>query len=213
MLDLDGTLVDSAADIVAAERWAATQVGLPEPDRGWLEARLGAPLDELLSEALGATPAPARLQRFVTTFREHYYGAGYPNTRVLPGVTATLETLAPRYALAVVTTKPSRAAVALLQHCGLAGRFDHIQGTDVGLPHKPDPTLLRLVMRRLRCSADDAVMVGDTARDVRAGQAAGVHTVGFGWQPAGQAGLRAAAPDHWIDAFSELPSLLATVWG
>jgi len=211
--DLDGTLVDSAADIVAAERHAGVSVGLGELATTWLHERLGAPLHELLAEALGHSPDKVLLQRFVTSFRAHYYGAGYPGTQVLPGVERTLAALAPHCLLAVATTKPTRAANALLGHCGLLEAFDHVQGTDEGIPHKPDPAILRIVLNRYRCAPADAAMVGDTGRDIEAGRAAGMHTVAFAWQGHGRPGLRSAAPDSWVEGFDELGPLLAGLWG
>jgi len=209
LLDLDGTLVDSAVDLLAAEEAGLRALGLPSPGPAWLRARLGGPLSELLADALGRTPAAAERRDFARAFRRHYYGAGYPNSQPLEGVEASLRRLGQRHWLSVATAKPTPAAASLLRHCGLDVLLHHVQGTNPGTPAKPDPAILLAVQRRFGLPRAACVMVGDTPRDVQAGRAAGFRTVGLlpADAPAQQA-LRAASPDGLIGQFAELEQVL-----
>lgn len=177
LFDLDGTLVDSGQDVVDSELYALARMGLGSPGESWAMARLGMPLDELLGELLGRRPTPAEHEQFVHHYREHHYGHGYPSSRPFPEVPETLAALHPRHLLAVATTRPTAAAADLLGHVGLERWFARVQGTEPHQPHKPDPTILNLVIDELGVSRERALMVGDTARDVAAGRAAGIDTV------------------------------------
>ncbi|MDY0060664.1 MAG: HAD family hydrolase [Myxococcota bacterium] len=176
VFDLDGTLVDSGSDVVGSELHAFATLGITCPGEEWARQRLGTPLEELLAEALGAPPSAALSERFVAAYREHHYGALYPGSRAFPGTATTLTRLAASTKLAVATTRPSEAARHLLQHLGLLSWFCRVQGTDPGLPHKPDPAILHLLLAELALSPAEALMVGDTDRDVAAGLAAGMVT-------------------------------------
>jgi pyrophosphatase PpaX len=203
ILDLDGTLVDSAESIVTAATHAFDSHGLSvEP--AWIRAHLGAPLEELWKDQGGA---PDRYEGFETTYRAHYGKHGYQTLTPFPEVAETLRALAGRVPMAVATTKPTAAAVRTLEHAGILVWIDGVHGTD-DLPHKPDPAVLLQVLARFGVSPDRAMMVGDTHRDVLAGRAAGTATcaVTYGAQSATQLGQH--GPDHIIDRFGALPDLL-----
>jgi phosphoglycolate phosphatase len=212
-LDLDGTLVDSQADIRTALEVALAAVGPGDPQRDELalgRVGLGLPLDEFYALARPAGDAAGR-QRFVAAYRSHYHAHLLDRTRPFPGVEETLAALAPARAaglrVAVATTKRTDTARRVVEGLGLVRHFDAVLGTD-GIPHKPAPDLLWLAARTVGREPSGGLMVGDTDRDVLAGRAAGMATCGVGWGVLGADGLRAHAPDYLIESFSSVLELL-----
>jgi HAD superfamily hydrolase (TIGR01509 family) len=217
--DLDGTLVDSTADIRAALVHALAEV--PPSDARLDEhalgcAGLGLPLDEFFTIAR-PPPHPQHgdegRQRFITAYREYYHAHLLDRTRAFPGVAETLAMVEPlREAglrTAVATTKKTLTAERVLAGLDLAQHFDLILGTEPPMPHKPAPDLLLACATRLGCDPRRGLMVGDTERDVLAGRAAGMRTVGVTYGVLGADGLQPHAPDHLIDRFADLWPLIS----
>lgn len=216
--DLDGTLVDSAADIRAALVYALAtvppaDVRLDEHALGC--AGLGLPLDEFYALARPA-PHPAATdegrRRFIDAYRTYYHAHLLERTQPFPGVAETLAMVEPMRAAglrtAVATTKKTLTAERVLHGLGLAGHFDLILGTEAPMPHKPAPDLLLACARRLAREPGCALMVGDTERDVLAGRAAGMRTCGVTYGVLGAEGLTPHAPDFLVDRFIDLWPLL-----
>jgi len=217
--DLDGTLVDSTADIRAALVHALAEV--PPSDVRLDEhalrcAGLGLPLEEFFALARPA-PHPQSSdegrQRFISTYRDYYHAHLLDKTRPFDGVAATLELVKPLRAAglrtAVATTKKTMTAERVLAGLGLAQHFDLILGTEPPMPHKPAPDLLLACAARLGCDPRRGLMIGDTERDVLAGRAAGMRTVGVTYGVLGAHGLQPHLPDHLIDRFAELWPLIS----
>jgi len=216
--DLDGTLVDSTADIRAALVHALAavppeDVRLDEHALGC--AGLGLPLDEFFALA---RPAPHPYanddgrRRFVDAYREHYNAHLLDRTRPFPGVAATLTAVdalrAQGMRTAVATTKKTATAERVVAGVGLASHFGRVLGTDEPMPHKPAPDLLLACAQRLGRAPSRGLMVGDTERDVLAGRAAGMRTCGVTWGVLGADGLSPHAPDWLLDRFADLLPLL-----
>jgi phosphoglycolate phosphatase len=216
--DLDGTLVDSTADIRAAVVHALMTV--PPADARLDEhalgcAGLGLPLEELFALARPAPHAWAGAEgyrRFVSAYREHYLAHLLDRTRPFAGVAETLAMVEPLRAggmrTAIATTKRTATAERVLDGLGLARHFDLILGTEDPMPHKPAPDLLLACAARLGCDPGRGLMVGDTERDVLAGRAAGMRTCGVTYGVLGADGLQPHAPDWLIDRFADLLPLI-----
>jgi phosphoglycolate phosphatase len=211
--DLDGTLVDSTADIRAALEAALSAVGPPQPASEEValgSAGLGLPLEEFFAIARPDGDVAAR-RAFIDAYRGHYHAHLLDRTRPFDGVVETLASLTPLRArglrTAVATTKKTDTARRVVKGLGLDGYFDAVLGTD-GIPHKPAPDLLLLCARTVERPAGDGMMIGDTERDLRAGRAAGMKTCGVGWGVMGHEGLRPHAPDYLISCFPELLDLV-----
>jgi HAD superfamily hydrolase (TIGR01509 family) len=217
--DLDGTLVDSTADIRAALVHALAAV--PPSDVRLDEhalscAGLGLPLDEFYSLA---RPAPhpqagdAGQRRFIDTYRDYYHAHLLDKTRPFDGVAATLDLVKPLRArglrTAVATTKKTLTAERVLGGLGLAHHFDLILGTEAPMPHKPAPDLLLACAQRLDRDPRRGLMIGDTERDVLAGRAAGMRTCGVTYGVLGADGLTPHAPDHLVDRFADVWPLIS----
>jgi 2-phosphoglycolate phosphatase len=207
VFDLDGTLVDSLADIAAATNHTLAAHGraaLSEPEiAGYVGD--GAPL--LLARAARLDPAAPELQSLLGTFLDYYAAHAADRTRLLPGAREALAALSD-FALALLTNKPRRTTDALLARLDLAPAFAVvIAGGDLAA-QKPDPTPLRQIAERLGLSPQELVMVGDGPQDVECGRAAGARTVGVLGGIAAPERLLAAKPDAVIDSLAELPALV-----
>jgi phosphoglycolate phosphatase len=215
LFDLDGTLVDSFADIAAAAERALADVGGRADDALLALCRRGLPLEELYTAAFGAAhddPAhDARYRRFFDAYRAHYLPSCLERTRPYEGVEDTLASIcvrpdAPR--TAVATTKRRDTAVRILEGTGLARFIDVVAGCD-GIPAKPDPAVLRRAadMAGLGLGAG-ALMVGDTDRDVGAARAAGCAAAAVTYGGMSRDELAQYAPDHLIGRFAELAEIV-----
>jgi len=213
LLDLDGTLVDSFADIRAGIEHALQRIDVDPTEALLALSRRGVALEVFYQRATGRDPSAddeqGRLQRFVDAYRS-YYVAHQENTRPFAGVRETLEWLRaerPALRLAVATTKRTDMARAVTDQAGLTPLFDLVQGSD-GLPKKPDPALLAMIAERTGVGLERTVMVGDTDGDILAARAAGCRSVAVTYGGWTRLELGRLGPDHLIDRFSELRTLL-----
>lgn len=211
LFDLDGTLADTAADISLALRRAFEDLAITtvRPVDSLVD---GSPLEEVFAVAAPGAD-PGLFDRFVSRYRAHYQGGGHARTRLYPGVVDTLDALGflrPRPRLAVATSKRADAARGLCVHVGIAGYFDVIEGTGgTALRHKPAPDLLLRVCEALEVAPSRALMVGDTARDVLAGRAAGMRTAAVLYGLGARDALLAAGPDHVLEDLEDVLTVFA----
>lgn len=207
LCDLDGTLIDSSQEISAAFRYALSQTVAGDlPDAAAIVQHIGKPLTHMTAE-LGYRLSPSQLTRFLTTYRQYYDAHGAGNIHPYPGVIETLRLLTANI-FGIVTTKAPHHAQAALEHLHMADFFHHVQGTTPNLLPKPAPDTILEALNALRCDPEHTLMVGDTAADIWAGQAAGVKTcaVSYGFGDLDQ--LNSARPDYWIASFDELTRIV-----
>ncbi|MEJ1978972.1 MAG: phosphoglycolate phosphatase [Acetobacteraceae bacterium] len=211
LLDLDGTLVDSAADLMAALNRLMAARALPTFDRAAVVGMIGDGVEALVTRALAARalpPDPASLAAFRADYDQHFADA----TRPYPAVEATLRGMAAQgWRLAVCTNKPERVARALLASLGLLELFAAVGGGDSFPVRKPDPAHLRATLAAAGGDPAAAVMVGDHANDVKAATGAGVPCIFalWGYGPAAMAQGAAAT----AKAISEVPAIAARLLG
>lgn len=211
--DLDGTLVDSRADIAAGVNVALAGIGRAPLTLDAVTRMIGGGVTRLLEQALAATGGADGVDfpALRTAMLAHYGKRLIVHTRPYPGVEAVLTGLAADGArLAVVTNKPEALAVALLDQLGLARHFSLVIGGDTLGPGraKPDPAPVLAMIERL--GGGSAAFVGDSQFDVGAARAAGIPVVAvdFGFSTVAAADLRA---DAVIAAFADLPDALAAL--
>ncbi len=214
LFDLDGTMLDTAADIAAALNAALAEQHLAPVPPEKVRTFIGRGVPTLIGRAvahLGAAGCDtAALQ---AGFHVHYARLEERDelsARVYPGVAAGLGGLhALGVALAVVTNKPSRAARDLLKRRGLARWIRAVVGGDGDLPRKPHPQPLLRACQDLGVEPAEALMVGDSLVDVQAARAAGlaIVCVPYGYNEGNDP--RALPCDAFIDSVAELPALLA----
>jgi phosphoglycolate phosphatase len=175
VFDLDGTLVDSRRDLADAANAVLASCGarrLPEESIG---AMVGEGAAVLVARAFAAAGAPQpvdALERFLLAYSQRLLA----HTRPYPGVAELLAWLRPRAALAVLTNKPLSQTRELLAGLALAPHFDDesVIGGDGPLPRKPAPDGLLRLCERSGAAPAHALMVGDSAIDLRTARNAGV---------------------------------------
>lgn len=199
--DLDGTLVDTRADLATAGNAARAAVGLPPLAVDTVAAAVGDGLDRLLARLCPDADAAGRaLARQV--FDERYRRVRTATTRPYPGILAALDRLAGAgWRHAVATNKPDEHVGPILAACDLDRRIAVWRGGDG--PRKPDPGQIQAVLAELGETAATAWMAGDHRTDLAAGAAAGCRTVfcawGFGRRDGLPADLEAQTPGALAD--------------
>lgn len=182
--DLDGTLVDSAPDIGHALNRALRQEGLGSFDLAQVRAWIGDGPDVLIERALKALRAVdsaalrAELRR---AFDAVTLDAPLAHGSVYGGIAALLQQLRPDWPLVVVTNKPTALARAVLDAGALLPHFQAVYGADTAVLRKPAPALLQRAAAELGLATQALLMVGDSAADMGAAQAAGARTAWAGW--------------------------------
>ena len=209
VFDLDGTLVDSAPDLVATLNIVFARTGLPPVAYDAARNLVGGGARAMIVRGLkaeGRTLDVAEVDRLVSDFIDHYSVHIADRSRPFPGLEATLDALAARGCrFAVCTNKLEWLAVQLLDALALSERFAAICGGDTFGLQKPDPELLRRTIARAGGDADWAVMVGDSITDIAAARGAGVPVVavdyGYSQTPVTELGA-----DRVVSALSALPN-------
>jgi phosphoglycolate phosphatase len=216
VFDLDGTLVDTAPDLVDTLNVILAQEGLPAVPFAQARNMIGGGAKTLIERALIAERRacpPSVLERLYARFVVHYAEHIADRSRPFPELEATLDQLAAAgHRLAVCTNKLEWLSKRLLDTLRLSGRFAAICGQDTFGMQKPDPQVFRLTVRRAGGEPQQAIMVGDSKTDIDTARAAGVPVVAvdFGYSEVPIASL---GPDRLISSFSDLTTALAALGG
>ncbi len=212
VFDLDGTLADTAGDLIGAANAVLARRGLGgldpvgdaaiafEGGRAMLRAGYA-------RASAGMLIPPGAEDEDFPRLLDAYDAAIAVHTRLYPGVEAALTRLdAEGHALAVCTNKPEGLADKLLRALNIRDAFASLVGADTMPVRKPDPTPYRAAVARAGGNPSQSFLLGDTVMDVRTGAAAGVRValVSFGPEGPGIARLR---PDAMLDHFDDLPAL------
>ena len=201
LFDVDGTLMDSAPDICAAQREVLALNGRSDVSDEFLRRYIGRTLIDLFAD-LGF-PADAT-EALTQSYRTTYWDRKHAATRVYPGVAEMLGSLGGRKSTA--TTKTSRTTRGVLEQFGLIQHFEHVQGTD-GFPAKPEPHVILESLRVLGVPKEACLLVGDSAADMEAGRRAGVRICAVRWGYGNHQEMARWEPDYWIDTPGELVTL------
>jgi phosphoglycolate phosphatase len=204
VLDIDGTVMDSADGIVAAYGHALEAVGIDSPGEATLRSDLGPPLATLLP-ALGVSPA--RLDEAQDAYRTFYLREGLQQGGPYEGVPAVLTALGARFLLGTATAKRTDVAQAILETHALVSFFTVVNGLDDEDSSKAE-TLTRTLELLGGIDPAAAVMVGDRSSDIAAGRAVGTRTVGVLWGYGSRVELESAGADVLLEHPSQLVDLL-----
>jgi len=201
--DLDGTLVDSRADLADSVNAMLRRMRLPAHEDRVVWGFVGEGAERLIRRSLGPLHE-ARYPEAAPLWREEYGARLLAKTRCYPGIEALLR--APPHLRAVLTNKPGGFAREILRGLGIEVAFRAVLGGDEA-PRKPAPDGLLLLCARLGIDRDEALMVGDSTIDVETGKAAGVRSCAVAWGLGARAALAAA------DLFCETPAALSALLG
>jgi phosphoglycolate phosphatase len=205
IIDLDGTLVDSAEDLRAALNKLLGELGLRAIELHEIKGMIGDGVLKLVERGLiAANGDPAQKDALLGRFLEIYQANPATLTRCYPGVVETLRVLRDKnFRLAVVTNKPVLATKKILEALSLAEFFTVVVGGDSVAKRKPDPAPVLEAARQLGVDVAGAIMVGDNIHDVEAAHAAGMRcvAVSYGYHHRPPSEFNA---DHLIDRFDEL---------
>jgi phosphoglycolate phosphatase len=193
LFDVDGTLMDSAADICGAVRVVLSDRGCKDVEEAFLRRYIGRHLFDLFLD-LGFEPD--HHEAMLADYRQIYLARKHSSTSVIPGVPEMLAALGGRKSTA--TTKGSVTTRAVLEQFGLIRYFDHVQGTD-GFPAKPEPDVLLKSIQLFDVAPEDCLLVGDAPADMEAGRRAGVRTCAVRYGYGDPEEMAKWKPDYWID--------------
>jgi phosphoglycolate phosphatase len=207
IFDLDGTLIDSKQDLIHSVNAMLRELGRGELAPETISGYIGHGAPQLVARALGNDCTEEERQRALQFFLSYYETHKMDTTCAYPGVAETLEQLA-NVPMAVLTNKPVRISVRILDAMGLSKYFRAIYGGNSFETKKPDPLGARTILRELGVEPKGALLVGDSEVDVQtarnAGTLAAAVNYGFGVQD------RAAHPaDIYLERFNELLPLLS----
>lgn len=217
VFDLDGTLVDTAPDLVRALNQTLDLEGLPQVKLDTVRGLVGQGARALIERGAGLSGvsfSADRLSQLTSAFIEFYRADIARDSAPFPGVAEALDTLAGLGAkLSVCTNKRTDLSVQLLEALQLAERFSAIVGADAVTDRKPHPDHYRAAVTRAGGVVRRSLMVGDTAADVAAARGAGapVAVVAFGYSDGGAERLGADALLHRFPELTPIARrLLAT---
>ena len=204
IVDLDGTLVDTLGDFVAALAAMLGELGLPAVERSFVERSIGKGSEFLIRrtlEEVGAGSAAGdRYAAAWAAYQRHYRRLNGAHSTVYPGVEAGLDRLAASgLKLACLTNKPGAFAVELLERKSLARHFALVFGGDAFSRQKPDPLPVLETCRALGTLPARTLVVGDSSNDAAAARAAGcpVVLVTYGYNHGRP--VREVDADGWVD--------------
>jgi len=214
VFDLDGTLVDTAPDLISALNYVLEREGMPPVPLKAARTMIGAGARKLLERGLevdGRAMSVADIDRLTKDFIDYYADHIADASRPFEGLEAALDDLkAQGYRFAVCTNKLEWLSKRLLDQLGLSPRFAAICGADTFGVAKPDPAILQQTLVRAGGDVSAAIMVGDAGPDVGVARRAGIPVIGveFGYTDVPIAELK---PDRLIGHFSELPAAIASL--
>jgi phosphoglycolate phosphatase len=214
VFDLDGTLADTAGDLVATLNAILAREGLMPLPLGQARDMIGAGARALIQrgfQASGRPLSPERLDQLFVAFLDHYREHLVEQTVLYDGVEAALDKLeTDGYRFAVCTNKVEEHSVRLLDALGVSSRFAAICGRDSFAFFKPDPRHLTATVQKAGGDPTRAIMIGDSRTDIDTARAAGVPVIAvtFGYTDMPVATMN---PDRLIDHFDELHEAVRAV--
>jgi phosphoglycolate phosphatase len=214
VFDLDGTLIDTAPDLIDALNFTLAAHALPTVPYAQARSLIGGGARGMIERALileGRSATTTDVDALYASLVAHYADHLADRSRPFPGLEPVLDRLAQAgHRLAVCTNKLEWLSKRLLEALRLSDRFAAICGPDTFGVHKPDPQVLRATILKAGGEPQRAVMVGDSITDIRTARAANVPIVAvdFGYTDVPIATL---GPDRIISAFGELPVAIAAL--
>jgi phosphoglycolate phosphatase len=206
IFDLDGTLIDSRRDLIRSVHAMLEEMGREQLHEDTISGFIGHGAPQLVGRVLGSGATEDECQRALKFFLAFYEEHKLDSTCAYPGVPEALEHLA-AFPMAILTNKPVRVSMRILEELGLAKYFRAVYGGNSFETKKPDPLGARTILREFGAAPAEAVLIGDSEVDVQtarnAGTLAAAVNYGFGTHD------RAAYPaDIYLNRLTDLVPLL-----
>jgi phosphoglycolate phosphatase len=205
LFDLDGTLIDSKLDLVNSINFMLQEMQRDVLPLATVASYIGHGAPRLVAAVLGREAAEANRKRGLEIFLAHYGEHNLDATRAYPGVLEGLEALQDR-PMAVLTNKPKKMSVEILEALGLLKYFRAVYGGDSFEKRKPDPAGAQAILKDLGAIPHEAAMVGDSDVDIQTARNAGMLAiaVNYGF---GQHDRPAQPADLYVDSLQEIAAL------
>ena len=211
--DLDGTLIDSAPDLVEAVNFALTKLDKPTHSQATIQQWIGNGADVLVKRALlnnwHVGEIPEDFEIAFELFKTYYAEHDWVHSLLYEGVLETLKTLKnDGFKLACITNKTARFTNPLMETAGLTPYFDFIASGDTFAEMKPNPLPLLEVAKLFDVAPENAWMIGDSINDISAGKNAGFKTIAVSYGYAGQHSMADLNADYTVNAISKIVDLI-----
>jgi phosphoglycolate phosphatase len=205
LFDLDGTLIDSKLDLVNSVNFMLREMQREVLPLATVVSYIGHGAPRLVAD--GPKTAEADRKRGLEIFLAHYSEHNLDATRAYPGVVEGLQALQDR-PMAVLTNKPKKMSVEILEALGLLKYFRAVYGGDSFEKKKPDPAGAQAILKNLGAQPQGAAMVGDSDVDIKTARNAGMLAiaVNYGF---GQHDRQAQPADLYVDSLLEIAALAA----
>ncbi|UJW86346.1 HAD family hydrolase [Devosia sp. SL43] len=204
VFDMDGTLIDSGAEIAARVLKAFAVMGLPAPSLEAIRANVGLSLPIYLS-AVSGSDDPQIIQGLFDAYRAAANASGPGKMPMFDGARALLDRLSqrPETMLAIATGKGKVGLDKTLAQNDIGHYFVSLQSADNN-PSKPHPGMLHSAMEAVGAAAEETVMIGDAVFDIEMANAAGVRSIAVSWGLQPVDALRVAGATASVDSFEDL---------
>lgn len=213
LLDIDGTLIDSLHNIVAAMDLACSWLGVPPPPADHVRRGIGLSLVEAVAQALPEHPAELH-EKIADSYKDAFITLrARPEHQepLFPGTLEILNSMEQKgWLLGLATGKSRRGVDSFIERHGFAGRFVTTHTADDG-PGKPHPAMIHQALANTGCSPHHTVMVGDTTFDMQMARSAGVGAVGVSWGNHSVSDLRRSGAHVILESFDGLTEAVSSL--
>lgn len=210
IFDLDGTLLDTIADLACAANHSLTVLGLAKRTESECQGFVGNGVGKLLERALPeGYKTPEYMEKIRPAFLAYYDKHLTDRTKPYPGMVELLETLQARgVKLAVASNKYQSATERLVKHFFPKIYFSAVLGQRDGVPVKPDPSAVNEILTLANAAKEDTLYVGDSDVDMKTAKNAGVRVCGVTWGFRPREVLAEYKPDYITDTPKEILDML-----
>jgi len=208
LFDLDGTLIDSVADIAGAVNHVRVEMGMPRLPLEVVRTYIGDGVHILMERAL-KTKDPAIIDKAIALWRPHYTAHCLDHTCLYPGVREMLIALTSSgMPLGVVSNKPVAPSETILAGLEIRKVFSAVVGGDSTPKRKPDPEPLQFALEQMNIISKRVLVVGDSPIDIEAARRAGCASCGVLWGIGQEKTIHAARPDYLARAPDEVSKIV-----
>lgn len=206
IFDFDGTLVDTIRDIADSLNDTLEELGKPTLSLDTIRSYVGQGIVDLVRKTLSTHHGDPLIEKAIQIYKQKYVHRCTLNPQCYPGVIDFFKTSKPSKC-ALLTNKDKYYTQKILEKLKLTGFFDLVVGGDEPAERKPSPAGIQMILSKLNCPPEKALIVGDSTFDINAGKNAHICTIAaaYGYHPRHK--LEECTPDAFIESFSELAHL------